>query len=125
MTVLRDTLRWSVIAGLLLAALSFALWSWQGASGASLGVVAADLEIAAMAFLGTMLLGVPAGPRVIQVTLLFAVVKLPIIAAAVFIAVRLGWASLYCFLAGFGLVYCRMVLVGLRQFRTQKQDLFS
>ncbi len=85
----------------------------------------ADAEIAAMALLGSMLLGFQAGPRVIQVTLLFAVLKLPVVAVAVFLAVRLGADSLSCFLAGFALVYCQMVLVGLRQFRTQKRDLFS
>jgi hypothetical protein len=98
---------------------------WSGAAGAALGTVVADIEISAMALLGHMLLGMPAGPRIIRITLLFALLKLPIVAAAVFLAVRLGTVSLGCFLAGFALVYSAMVLVGLRQFRTQKRDLFS
>jgi hypothetical protein len=123
--VLRDTLGASAIAGTVLSALALAAWGWTGAAGSAIGVGVASLEISAMALLGTMLLGMPAGPRVVRLTLLYALLKLPIVASAVFLAVRLGWASLDCFLAGFTLVYLRLVFVGLRQFRTQKRDLFS
>lgn len=124
MSVLRDTLRGSLLFCAPYCLLSVALASWEGAAGAAIGIATADVEIAAMALLGHMLLGMPAGPRVVRLTLLFALLKLPLVAAAVFLAVRLGPASLECFLAGIGLVYCALVLAGLRQFKSQKRDLF-
>jgi hypothetical protein len=124
MNLVRQTLLYSV--GPLLATLIVgAGFGWKGSVSGALGVVVTDFDILALGLFSHVLLAQRPGPRVIRLCMVFVLLKLPLLIAALVLASRLGPAGIPFFLCGLALVYCAMVYVAIRGTGFKQRDPFS
>ena len=97
------------------ASLAAILSGWRGAAGFSCGLGVGAFSIASFLFLSSALTPMRAGPPVMRLTLVFALVKAPLFYLVAFQMNRLGSVTLAWFLGGLTLVYSLLVHTAVRE----------
>ena len=125
MNAVKSALRFSLPIALVMV-LGFSVFSgWRGGLGAVVGIGVGDFDIYCLGVFSQVVLSLQPGPRVIRLALMFLLLKLPLLFAAILLATRLGSPAIASFLAGIGLVYCLLIQVASREAVRQKRDHFS